>query len=122
HVDRTAVMRRALLRQISVLDHLLDIVGDVGAEIATAQHEFADGHLGITDIKQYHPLDVVDVVDPQPIELKLYHLQELPVKAFDQRDHFEIHVVHPNLGDSSVSARNHRRPEPEDERPPGNLG
>src|SRR5208283_3830572 len=37
NVDRPAVMRRALLREIPVLDHLLDVVGDVRAEIAAAQ-------------------------------------------------------------------------------------
>ena len=33
-VDRTPVVERALLRQIPVLDHLLDVVGDVRTEIA----------------------------------------------------------------------------------------
>ena len=37
-MDRApGVMQRALLNQIAVFDHLLDVIGDVEAEIAAAQ-------------------------------------------------------------------------------------
>src|SRR6204780_5949191 len=61
--DRAAVMRRTFLHGIAVLEHLLDVVGDVGAEIAAAQGQLADRHLEIADIEQDHRLHVVDVVD-----------------------------------------------------------
>src|SRR6266446_2135189 len=85
-----------MLLEIPVLDHLLDVVRDVRAEIAAAQRQFADGHLCIADIKQHHPLDIVDIVDPEPIELELHPLQELTVQALEERNHFEIHI-HPSL-------------------------
>src|SRR3546814_14546085 len=43
HVDGAAVLRRALLHEIAVLDHLLDVVGDVRAEILDARGELAHG-------------------------------------------------------------------------------
>src|SRR6516162_9497897 len=51
NVDRAAVVQRALLHEIAVLDHLLDIVRDVRTEIAAPQCQFADGHFGITNAK-----------------------------------------------------------------------
>src|SRR5580700_7245537 len=51
--------------------------------LAAAQREFADGHLRVTDIEQHHSLDIVDVVDPEPLDLKFHHFQELTVKPLD---------------------------------------
>src|SRR5271165_5856007 len=73
HVDRPAVVRRALLREIPVLDHLLDVVGDVRAEIAAAQGQLADGHFGVADIEEHHSLDIVDVVNSESFELELHY-------------------------------------------------
>src|SRR6516164_1443353 len=97
NVDRTTVVGRALLREIPVLDHLFDVVRDVRAEIAAPQGQLAYGHLGIADIKQHHPLDIVDVMNPEPFQFELHYLQKMTVQAFDERNHFEISVVHPNL-------------------------
>src|SRR5216684_1275246 len=41
-VDRAPVMYRALLHEIVVLYHLLDVVGNVRAEIAAAQRQLSD--------------------------------------------------------------------------------
>src|ERR1051325_9783972 len=86
-MDRSAVMHRALLHQIAVLDHFLDVVGNVRAEIAAAQRQLADGHLGIPDIKQHHALHVVNVVDAEPVELELNDFEKMSVKPLDQRNH-----------------------------------
>src|SRR5438105_4210358 len=94
HVDRAAVVHRALLHEIAVLDHLLDVIGDVRPEIAAAQGQFADRHLGIADVEQHHALHVVDVVDAEPVEFELDDFEEMPVKALDQRDHLKIAVRH----------------------------
>src|SRR5271168_962692 len=82
------------MRQIAVLDHLLDVVGDVGSEITAPQGELPNGHLRIPNIEQHHRLDVVDVVNAEPFQLQLDDLQELTMKALDQRNHFEVEVVH----------------------------
>src|SRR3954465_2619887 len=96
-VDRAAIVHRALLRQIVVLDHLLDIIGNVGAEIAAAQGQLADGHLGVADVEQHHALHVVDVVNAEPVELELHHFEKMAVKPLDQRNHLKITVVHRSL-------------------------
>ena len=106
-VSRTWIERRSCSERccvkIAVLDHLLDVVGDVRAEIAAAQRQLADGHLGIADIEQHHSLDIVDVVDAEPFELQLHDLEKMPVKALDERNHLEISVVHaqPRLRNTS---------------------
>src|SRR5271169_2970365 len=51
NADRAAVVQRAFLYQIAVFDHLLDVVGDVRAEITAAQRQFADGHLRISNVE-----------------------------------------------------------------------
>src|SRR5689334_9270829 len=84
------------MRQIAVLDHLLDVVGDVGPEITAAQGELAHRHLRVPNIEQHHCLDVVDVVNTESLQLKLDDLQELTMKALDQRNHFQVEVVHCN--------------------------
>jgi hypothetical protein len=70
NVNRAPIVHRALVHEIFVLHHLLDVIGDVRAEIAPAQREFADCHFGITNIEKHHCLDVVDVVNPEPFQLK----------------------------------------------------
>jgi hypothetical protein len=94
NVDRTAVVHRALMREIFVLHHLLDVIGDIRAEIAPAQSEFADCHFGITYIEKHHCLDVVDVVNPPPLQLQLHHLQELAVQTLDIRKDFQVWIIH----------------------------
>src|SRR5436305_1943066 len=80
------VVHRSLLHEIVVLDHLLDVVGDVGAEIAAAQRQFPDRHLGVADVEQHQALHVVDVVHAEPVELELDDLKKMPVKPLDQRN------------------------------------
>src|SRR5438045_2177083 len=41
-VDRAAVVHRALLAEIAVFDHLLDVIRDIRAKVAAAQRELAD--------------------------------------------------------------------------------
>src|SRR5580704_1582104 len=80
-----------------IIPHFLDVVRDVRAEIAAAQGEFADGHFRVTNIVQHHTLDVVDVVNAEPIELELHHLQKITVETLNQRNYFGIRINHPNL-------------------------
>jgi hypothetical protein len=42
-------------------------------------------------------LDVVDVVDPEPFELEFDDLEKVTVKTLDERNHFKIRAIHPNL-------------------------
>src|SRR6266699_2645608 len=91
-------MHRALLNDIASLDHLLDVVGNVRSEIAAAQGQFAERHLGIADVEKHHALHVVDVVDAEPVEFELDDFEEMSVKPLDQRDHLKIAARHISLG------------------------
>src|SRR3954465_2112918 len=96
-VDRAAIVHRALLRQIVVLDHLLDVIGDVGAEIAAAQGQLADGHLGVADVEQHHALHVVEVVNAVPVEFQFDNFEKPAVKLFDKGDDLQISLGHNDL-------------------------
>ena len=45
--------------------------------------ELADGQLLAPDVRENQRLDVVDVLDAEPVELALDHFEELAVQAFD---------------------------------------
>ena len=61
--DRTAVDARALVVDEAEVDQLLQIVGDVRAEIVAARAQFAGGQLRIADVEQQQRLDGVDVAN-----------------------------------------------------------
>jgi hypothetical protein len=50
--------------------------------------EFADRHFGITNVEKHHCLNIVDVTNPEPLQLQLHHLRELTVKTLDERNDF----------------------------------
>src|SRR3546814_12436314 len=89
-MERPAVVRRALLDEIAVLDHLLHVVGDVGAEAVAALGELADGELLLADVEQDQRLDVVQVADALAVEVGLDDLEALAVEPLDQPAEFEI--------------------------------
>src|ERR1041384_7462751 len=93
-MHQTAVICRTLLRQIAVFNKLLDVVGDVGAEIAAAVRQLGGRHHGVPDVEQHHTLHVVDVVDAEPVELQLHDVEKLSVKPLDKRDDVQIAVRH----------------------------
>ena len=45
-------MCRAVVREIALLDQFFDVVGNVRAEITTAERQFAHRHLCFADIEQ----------------------------------------------------------------------
>ena len=81
---------RAVMVQIADIDELLDVVGDVGAEIAPAQRQLADRQLVGPDIEQNQRLDVVDVLNAQTVEFSPHEFEKLAMQPLDQRDHIEI--------------------------------
>jgi hypothetical protein len=91
-------VRGALLHEILVLDQLLEVVGDVGAQIIAAGGELAHGELLLVDVEEDQGLDVVDVLDAEAVELGLDHFQEPAVQPLDQVDADEILVFHVHLG------------------------
>src|SRR5258708_38511800 len=59
--DRAAINARALMIEEAELDQLLQVVGDVGAEIVTARAQLARGQLLVADIVEQKRLHRVDV-------------------------------------------------------------
>src|SRR5271163_2172859 len=50
NTDRTAIDARALMVEEAEFDQLLQIIGDVGAEVVTARTQFARGQFLVADI------------------------------------------------------------------------
>src|ERR1700741_3958532 len=73
---RTAVNARALMIEEAELDQLLQIVGDVGAEIVTARAQFARGQFLVADVVEQQRLDRVDVGTAPTIEFVLDDIEQ----------------------------------------------
>src|ERR1700730_2639701 len=86
-------MNRALVHEIPVLSHFLDIIGDVRSQIAASQRDFSDCHLGITNVEQHYRLHAVDVVYAEAFELKFHNLQQTVMEALDKGIEFKIKVL-----------------------------
>src|SRR5204863_2069645 len=87
---RAAVDARALVVEEAHLDKLLEIVGDVGAEIVAARAQLAGGELLLPDIVQEQRLHRVDVGAAAAVELVLDDVEQTAMQPFDQRQGFEI--------------------------------
>ena len=79
-MDRAAVVRRSCLLDIAVFDHFLEVIRDVRAEIAAAQRQLADRHLGVAEVEQHQRLHIVDVANIGAVEFQLHDFKKLPVK------------------------------------------
>src|SRR5437899_9770027 len=61
NTDRAAIDARALMIEEAEFDQLLQIVGDVGAEIITARAQLAGGQLLVADVIEQQRLNRIDV-------------------------------------------------------------
>ena len=75
---RTPVMRRTFLIDKSVLNQFFEIVGHVGTEVIAARRQLADRHFVVTDVIKNQGLDVVAILDTQPVEFGLDNINEPP--------------------------------------------
>ena len=87
-------MRAAALLQIAVLHQLAHVVGNVGALVVAALHEFTDAQFGIAQVEEDQGLNVVEVADIATLKLGLDDLERKTVQALDQRDCLYISFVH----------------------------
>ena len=83
------------------LDQLLEIVGDIGAEIVAARAQFAGGELLVADIVEEQRLHRIDVGAPAAIELVLDDVEQTPVEALDQRQ--RLQVMRPNMVEARLA-------------------
>ena len=77
-------MWRAFLDEEAFFDQILDVVGNVGAEVIAAVGELANGDVLTADVIQHQGLDVVYFLDLQAIQLGLDDIKEPAVQPFNQ--------------------------------------
>src|ERR1700742_2609816 len=109
NADRAAINARALMIEEAELDQLLQVVGDVGAEIVTARTQFARGELLVADVVEQQRLHRVDVGAAPAIEFVLDDVEETAMQPLHQSQSFEIERLHRRLACSAVSGFHRRR-------------
>ncbi|CVI19864.1 hypothetical protein AGR4A_Cc80201 [Agrobacterium tumefaciens str. B6] len=82
--DRAAVDTRALVVDETEVDQLLDVIGDVRAEVITTRTKLAGRQFGIADVEQQQGLNGVDVITTLTVELVLDDIEEAAVETFHQ--------------------------------------
>ena len=87
---RAAVDADALMVEEAHLDELLQIVGDVGAEVVAARAQFARGQLLVADVVEQQRLHRIDVGAAAAIEFVLDDVEQPAMQPLDQRQSFQI--------------------------------
>src|SRR5581483_11088916 len=82
-----------LLLEIAVLDLFPDVVGDVRAQVIAPAGQLADRVFVLADIEEDEALDVVQILDPELLQLVLQYLQELAVQTLGQTNGLEIRLL-----------------------------
>src|SRR5436189_4085876 len=73
--DRAAISARTPVIEEAELDELLQVVGDVGAEIVAARAQLARGQLLVANVVEQERLHRVDVGAAVTIEFVLYDVE-----------------------------------------------
>src|ERR1700733_13968205 len=81
--NRAPVDPRTGMMEKSHLDQLLDVIGNIRAEIIAARAQFARGQFLVADIVQEQRLHRVDVGTAATVELILDDVQQPAMKPFD---------------------------------------
>src|SRR6185295_8485922 len=74
--DRAAIDARTLMIEEAEFDQLLQIVGDVGAEIVAARAQFARGQFLVADIVEQQRLHRIDVGAAAAVEFVLDDVEQ----------------------------------------------
>ncbi len=72
------------------VDELLDVVGDVRAQVVATRAQLNGGQFRIADVEEQEGLDGVDVGAALAVELVLDDVQKAAVKTLDEVERFEI--------------------------------
>src|SRR5690242_3333599 len=83
--DRAAVDARTLVIEEAHLDELLQIVGDVRAEVIAARAQLTRGQLLVADVEQQQRLHGVDVGAAPAVEFVLDDVKQAAMQPLDQR-------------------------------------
>src|SRR5665213_56738 len=88
--NRTAIDARALMIEKRHLDQLLQIVGDVGAEIVAARAQFTRGQLLVANIVEQQRLHRIDVGAAAAVEFVLDDVEQPAVQPLNQGQGFVV--------------------------------
>ena len=80
--------------KIAHLDQLLDVVGDVGAEIIAAGAQLAGGQFLVADVVEQQSLHRVDVGAAAAVELVLDDVEQPAMQPLHHVEGFEIYGAH----------------------------
>ena len=75
---------------VTAFDQLLEIVGDVGAQIMAARAQLARRQFLIADIEQQQRLHAVDLAFVAAIQFVLDHVEQLTMQPLDEIEGLEI--------------------------------
>ena len=90
NANRTAIHTAALMAEVAKLNELLDVVGNVRAEIIAAGAQLTRRHIVVADVIQQQCLNRIDIGATATIELVLDHVKEAAVKTLNQGERFKI--------------------------------
>src|SRR6202030_1850284 len=90
NANRTAIDARTLMIEEAEFDQLLQIVGDVGAEIITARAQLARGQLLVANVIEQERLHRVDIGAATTIEFVLDDIEQAAMQPFNKSQSFEI--------------------------------
>ena len=85
-----AVGLRPLVVQVAHVNELLEIVGDVRAEIVAARLELACGQLAFADVIEKQSLHAVEIGAAKTIELVLDHVEQQTMQPFDETQRLQV--------------------------------
>src|SRR5262249_44631787 len=91
--DRATVDARALMVDEAEVDELLDVVGNVGAQVVTARAKFAGGQLGVADVEEEKCLDSVHIAATLTVELILDNVEQTAMKTFNKMKGFHVKIT-----------------------------
>ena len=99
---RAAIDARALMIEEAELDELLQIVGDVGAEVVAARAQFARGQFLVADVVEQQRLHRIDVGAAAAIEFILDDVEQAAMQPLHQSQCFKIERLHRSLAGRRV--------------------
>src|ERR1700726_2569603 len=106
---RATIDARALMIEEAELDELLQIVGDVGAEVIAARAQFARGQLLVANIIEQQSLHRIDIGAAAPIEFILDDIEQAAMQPLHQGQRFQIERLYRRLAGRAVSGFHRRR-------------
>src|SRR3979490_2174916 len=106
--DRAAIDGRTLMIEEAESDQLLQVIGDVGAEVIAARAQLARGQFLVADVIEQQRLYRIDVGAAAAIEFILDDVEQAAMQPLHQSQRFEIERLHRRLARSAFSGF-HRR-------------